>query len=191
MRIVLPDMSMLTHHASAARGPWIAPLLVVVLIASISQTGSKREYEIKAGLIYSFLKFVEWPQDVDHGETLTIGIVGKDPYETVLLEVLNGKTVDHRKVVVRPRLNIRQATRCDVVFIPRSAGRAVIHLTDELRRFPILIIGELDGFLDRGGMINFYSKDGEIRFEINKRVADQARLKISAKLLKLAGRVLR
>ena len=48
------------------------------------------------------------------------------------------------------------------------------------------MVGESDGLARRGVAINFYIADGRIRFEVNRRAAEQARLKLSSRLLRLA-----
>ncbi len=51
---------------------------------------------------------------------------------------------------------------------------------------PVLTIGESDRMLAQGGVIRFYIEDNRTRFEVNTDAAQAARLKLSAKLLKLA-----
>jgi len=50
----------------------------------------------------------------------------------------------------------------------------------------VLSVGETDAFTPAGGVIRFYLDDNKIHFEVNLDAAEQARLKLSAKLLKLA-----
>jgi hypothetical protein len=58
-----------------------------------------------------------------------------------------------------------------------------------LNSAPVLTIGDTDGYAQRGIMINMYLEDKRVRFEINAEAARTAGLRISAKLLKLAGKV--
>jgi hypothetical protein len=51
-------------------------------------------------------------------------------------------------------------------------------------------VGELEHFAEQGGMIGFFLEEKKVRFEINVGAAENARLKISAKLLALAKTVL-
>jgi hypothetical protein len=53
----------------------------------------------------------------------------------------------------------------------------------------ILIVGESEGFARQGGMINFVLEGDRVLFEVNQRAAEQAGLKISAKLLSVAKEV--
>ena len=50
----------------------------------------------------------------------------------------------------------------------------------------VLTVGDLDGFLDEGGMIQFLTENDRVRFAINANAAGRAKLKISSKLLSLA-----
>jgi hypothetical protein len=53
----------------------------------------------------------------------------------------------------------------------------------------ILTVGEIQGFPDDGGVINFRLEDSRVRFEINLEAAGRAHLRISSRLLSLAQAV--
>jgi hypothetical protein len=55
----------------------------------------------------------------------------------------------------------------------------------------VLTVGDTDGFAQRGGAINFTLQARKVRFEINPAAAEQAGLKMSSQLLKLATLVSR
>ena len=50
----------------------------------------------------------------------------------------------------------------------------------------VLTVGDMDGFSQAGGIINFISVDSKIHFEINVDAAQSVGVKISSQLLKLA-----
>ena len=50
----------------------------------------------------------------------------------------------------------------------------------------VLTVGETEGFALSGGMIGFYNDDSKLRFEINRSLAESAKLRISSRLLRLA-----
>ncbi len=52
-----------------------------------------------------------------------------------------------------------------------------------------LLVGEVPGFAERGGMINFFLEGGTVRFEINVDAMRQEKLLIDAKLLNLGKKV--
>ena len=50
----------------------------------------------------------------------------------------------------------------------------------------VLTVGECDGFLDKGGIINFVNVGGQVRFQISTVAAAREKLAVSSKLLQLA-----
>jgi hypothetical protein len=59
----------------------------------------------------------------------------------------------------------------------------------QLPRVPLLIVGEMNNFLEMGGTVNFINEGGRIRFDINMNGAQRAQIQMSSKLLRLARRV--
>ncbi|MCX5637000.1 MAG: YfiR family protein, partial [Planctomycetota bacterium] len=55
---------------------------------------------------------------------------------------------------------------------------------------PVLTISEMEGFIEKGGMINFITEESKVRFEINDSAAKKSGLQISSKLLSLAKKVI-
>ncbi len=49
-----------------------------------------------------------------------------------------------------------------------------------------MTVGDVKGFAQLGGIINFIIVKNKVRFEINMKAAEEAGLKISSKLLRLA-----
>jgi YfiR/HmsC-like len=52
-------------------------------------------------------------------------------------------------------------------------------------------VSDIPHFSERGGMIQFIPEGGRIRFEVNLEAADEAGLKLSSELLKVAVAVRR
>jgi hypothetical protein len=61
------------------------------------------EYQVKAAYLFNFLKFVEWPEEsfADPLAPIVIGVVGEDPFGNALPQVVIGKTVQGRDLVIR------------------------------------------------------------------------------------------
>ena len=62
-------------------------------------------------------------------------------------------------------------------------------LLQRARSRPALTVGENEGFLDDGGIIEFVRMEDTIRFALNLTAARAASLKVSANLLKVAEKV--
>jgi hypothetical protein len=154
-----------------------------------AQTGTQREYELKAGVLYHIIEYVEWPSgSFVAGQTepvLQIGLVGQIPFAAAL-EVLNGKTIQGRKLVVKQLSGTDAAADCQVLFIGASEKPRLEEIVAKVKDRPILTVSEVEGFAERGGMVNLIAGQNRIVMEINRQVAGQARLSISSQLLKLA-----
>lgn len=150
------------------------------------------EARVKAGCLYNFAKFVEWPAGTFRTakEPLVIGIVGEDPLVPVLAELVAGVRVGGRSVQVRRCRAGADAPRCQILFIGRNQPEPLPALLAAVRGMPVLTVSEAAGFVQAGGMIQLTRQDGRLRFVIQAGVAGQARLKISSQLLKLASSVL-
>jgi uncharacterized protein DUF4154 len=147
-----------------------------------AQSASQREYEIKAAYLYNFIKYVDWPS---YGDTITIGVLGGNPFGPALAP-LNGKIVKGRRVVVRELDSVRDAQKCQIIFVSASERQRLQEIFESLRSARVLTVGETQGFADGGGMINFIEENNKVRFEINADAARRTGLNISSELLKLA-----
>lgn len=150
------------------------------------------EYEIKAAFLYNFAKFVEWPADAfsDSRAPIVVGIVGEDPFGSVLDGMVFGKTVNGRGLVVRRMSEGAELRSCHILFISSSHQKHLARILESLKGSGVLTVGEVDRFTESGGAIRFVLDENRVRFEINLDATGRARLKLSAKLLALARRVI-
>lgn len=166
----------------------IALLLAIglVLSSSLALAQATPEYRAKAGFLYNFIAFTEWPSTV--GSPLTLCVYGADPFDAEL-NALQGKNVGGRSLATRQANNLNQLKGCQVVFIAGSAINDLPRILDALQGEPVLTIADTTGALDAGVGINLMLRQGKIAFEINLEAARSAQLNLSSKLLRLASRV--
>lgn len=150
------------------------------------------EYEIKAGFIYNFAKFVEWPPEVsrDENKPLALCISGANPFGNSIAAI-NNKTVQNRRLETRALGRSRDFKGCNIVFISSSEKEILPQLLEVLRNSPVLTIGDARDFAQNGVMINLVMDGNKVRFDINAESARRARISISSKLLKLARTIYR
>jgi len=156
------------------------------------------EYKVKAACLYNFIKFIEWPDDKtsDSSTPITIGILGEDNFGTAFNEITSRKIRDRNLVVkkisdfsaenAKPEL-----LKCRLVFVSTSQRQHTGEVIELLRNKPVLLVGENDGFIEAGGIINFVMQDNKVCFEINADSAEEAQLKMASQLLRLAKRVIK
>src|ERR1041384_7034866 len=78
---------------------------------------TQREYELKAAVLYHIIEYVEWPSEAlarDSG-TLQLGLIGDIPFAGAI-ELLNGKTVQGRKLIVKKVSSAEEAAECQALF---------------------------------------------------------------------------
>ncbi len=150
-------------------------------------TATKLEYQIKAGYLFNFAKFVGWPTNLTGTTTkLTIGILADRPAYAVLAGELDGKRIGEHVIKTSRCKSVKDVERFGIIFITRSqAGRAA-ELCKAVTNAPVLTVGEFDRFAEQGGCVNFVHKGDNIRFEVNLAAVERAGLKISSKLASMA-----
>jgi uncharacterized protein DUF4154 len=169
---------------------WVGTVMCVAPAAA--QPAAARASQLKAGYIYNFACFVDWPDKAFSTSTdpLVIAVVGRDPFDGNLGRMLEGKNVgDHPIAVVTfDRIDAPEVARSKyhVLFVSGSERGRLRGGLDSLRRRPILTISDLPDFGVDGGMIGLYHDGGTLHFEINRGAADEAGLKVSSKMLGLA-----
>jgi hypothetical protein len=165
------------------------PLVLLSLaFAGGVQAQTPSEYQVKAAFLYNFAKFVDWPADAfgGNGGQLIIGVVGDDPFGGALDQAIRGKSIGGHSLAVR-RLKWGQDLRsCHILFVSSSERKRLPQIIQSLRGASVLTVGDVGEFNQQGGIINFILEANKVRFAINSRGADQARLRISSKLLALA-----
>jgi len=152
------------------------------------------EYLIKAGFIYNFAKFVEWPSAAfsQPDSPIVIGVLGTDPFGNVLDRLVQDKKIGQRGFVVRrykwgkDLKDMKDLRDCKILFISASEKAHTDEIIQIVKWLPILTVGETPGFAERGGVIRFTLEDNRVRFEVNVDAAHQADLNISSRLLTLA-----
>jgi len=160
-------------------------------VAQVSDSSDSSEYLIKAGFIYNFAKFVDWPATAfaQPDSPIVIGILGTDPFGTLIDRIVENKKIGARGFVVK-RLkwgtDFKELKECKILFVSASEKAHIDDVVQIVKTLPILTVGETPGFAERGGVIRFVLEDNRVRFEINVEAAHQADLTISSRLLTLA-----
>ena len=147
------------------------------------------EYRVKALFLYNFTQFVEWPVESfrDPSDAFSICVVAPSPFEAGELDrAIKGKRIDSHPLAVRLIRDANQTSGCHIVFISAASIKKGKGAMSDPKLTGLLTVGEAPGFALAGGVINFLVKDGRVRLEINLGSAERAKLRVSAKLLKLA-----
>lgn len=146
------------------------------------------EYQVKAAFLLNFARFVEWPPTAfaSSSAPLTIGILGNDPFGAVLDNLIAGKMVENRPLVLKRITDVESSLGCQLLFICESHKAQVPDILQRLQGKPVLTVSDVEKFTEAGGMICLKRRQDMIRFDINLHAAEASGLKISSRLFKLA-----
>jgi YfiR/HmsC-like len=173
---------------------YAAALLVVAMsVADTSRAQAPvEEYRVKAAFIFHFIQLVDWPAGAlgEEKNPLTVCTVGNDSFQGDLETTLQGKLIGTHPLHVEHLKSSQDTKGCRVVFVSDSERAQVSLIITALKDDAVLSVGESGDFVKEGGMIGFCMENNKVRFEINVRAADRARLKISSRLLLLAKNVI-
>lgn len=175
------------------------PLLLIVALALLF-TGAPpghaaetpTEAQLKAAYLYNFAKFIHWPEGVfkDDSAPLVIGVLGKNDLRRELMP-LRLKTVRDRAIEIKQFQSLSEVSDCQIIYVGTLATDKLKEILQQLSHKPIITVGADSRFVDYGGVIQFVTRRGRLRFLINLRVAKANGIKIDAQLLSLAAEVQR
>jgi hypothetical protein len=173
------------------RGAGIFVALACLLLAAPARLRPQdglSEYQVKAAYLFNFLKFVEYPEGsfADPLAPIVIGVVGEDPFGNTLPQVVTGKIVQGRDLVIHMYRAGEDLRSAHILFISASERKRLPMILSSLRGSSVLTVADTAGFLDAGGMIQFLNENDRVRFAINVDATSRAKLKMSSKLLILA-----
>jgi hypothetical protein len=181
----VPKPSCTTRRACKALS--LAALWLLLAVTVPAQRPSFDEREVKAVFLFNFVQFVDWPSQAfaSPDSPVVIGVLGNDPFGSLLDEVVRGEVVKGRQLTVERLRRVDDIKACHVLFIsPSEAGRYE-HILTALRSQPTLTVGETEGFTTLG-MIRFLTEQNRVRLEVNVAAAKAAGLTISSSLLRAA-----
>jgi hypothetical protein len=148
------------------------------------------EYQIKAAFIYNFAQFVGWPEDTfaSPSEALSICVAGQDPFGASIDQVVEGRQIRNRPLVVRRvEQDSADILDCHILFIG-SSGEQESAALRTLGGEPVLTIWDNPNPA-RNSIIDFSVLENNVGFDINLGNARRAGLEISSGLLTVATEV--
>lgn len=173
---------------------WLAALACITgLAAGVMFATPPEEFEVKAAFLLNFSRFTTWPQAAfaGHPEHHHLCLFGSDPFGPAIDRLLGDRQVNGRRVQIRRVPFPQDLVGCQVIYL--AAGE--LDRLDEVRlvlaRRPALLVGEGDLFVEQGGVIGFFLREGRVRFRINLVAATEAGLHLDARMLELAESVLK
>jgi hypothetical protein len=194
--LTIPRRPPMRGPAAFVLGAAVAALLSPMVTGSPMLTAMPEpaadEYAVKSAFVFNLARFVEWPADAFAAADapLRVCVAGDDPFGDALARALRGHMVGGRPVKVVAGLHPERRDGCHIVYLPRSEEPREAETLTRLAGAPVLTIGEGRHFPEGGGIVGIGIDDRRVRFVVNLATARRAGIKMSARLLTLATRVL-
>jgi hypothetical protein len=186
-------MALLMHRRwRAIAGRWCCMLMLLFASSSAWADGGLVERQVKAAYLFKFASFVEWPEGsfASPGAQLTIGVAGNDALAEQLDYVVSGRSINGHSVAVRRVRRGDKLAGIHILFVGGSDRAATADLLEAARSSSVLTVTETPESFALGSMVNFVINDEKVRFEVALRNVNAGHLRISARMLSVATRVL-
>jgi hypothetical protein len=148
---------------------------------------SLEEQTVLAALALNIVRFTVWPVETPAGTGNTIGfcVVGDNVVQESFASI-DHKAVGDKTLQVINMSRLRNFEQCHALYISELKQNVLLQVFQEIKQKPLLTIGEGYEFAAEGGMVGLENVDGKINLHVNLPVVQEAKLTISARLLKLA-----
>jgi len=171
----------------------ICQILLCIIDIGTAQSQNLEAYTVKAAFVYNFTKLIQWPKTAfdSEGENFEIVVFGDESLKESF-QTIDGKISTGRLISIQysdPKANDYKKTlaKTQIVFISRHIRlEQVLQILSTIGDRPVLTIGEAKNFSRAGGIIQFFTRDDQLHFEVNVKKAEAHQLKFSSRLLKLA-----
>jgi hypothetical protein len=170
---------------------WLQFTLLAAMLLSLGGASAQPvpEYDLKAAFVYNFAVFTDWPSEVAfESGMLNICVNSNSALRQPLLN-LGYKQVKGRKVAVRSLSAMEDIRNCHVVFVGSADRDRWSQIRKSIAGASVLTVSDEEEIAHDGVIISLSSEASRVVFDIDTRLARQARLAISSKLLRLARSV--
>lgn len=147
-----------------------------------------QQHELKWAYIMNFARYFSWPQSKVNPVVNTC-VVGRNPFLVTKNELsVNKKNGKISVVKYYDKLpSIKTMQQCHMIYFSSSITRAQLSFVfSKLKGLPIVTIGDHQGFIQIGGILQFTEKDNKLHFALNKPVLSTMSLKVHPSLLRLS-----
>jgi hypothetical protein len=183
-----------------------ALLPVVAAVPALAEPGDRESAEaaLEAAFVLNFARYAEWPGERfdDDDAPIVVWVLGDARVAGALLEIgERAAPIEGRTIAVRTadpssaspgewnRLKAEVAA-AHVLFVGSGVARdRARSLLAELADDDVLTVGNVPQFAADGGMLALAPERGRIAFDANPDAIRASRLKVSARVLKLARRL--
>jgi hypothetical protein len=154
-------------------------------VSFAQETITFAENKIKVSFIYNFAKFINWPEEKTSNKNFSICTLGGESLYSSLDYLSKTKKINSKTILIRENPSLNKLKTCNILFVGSSESERLNSILRKLKGFPVLTIGDTEGYEWRGVGINLCKVNKNLRFKINNKVLLNSGLTASSELLKL------
>lgn len=159
-------------------------LLCLALLPGLAAAQAAHETAVKVRLALSLARYAQWPTAAT-SEPLRLCLAQRNAEVERAFGELDGKQVNGRRIVIQKAPPVQG---CDVLYVHASAERGV-DLVKACVGSATLTIGDGEGFVAHGGMVELVVVNDAMRFDVSLVAVRQAQMGLASQVLKLARQV--
>lgn len=173
---------------------WINRLLRLLLGLSLllnapppAQALTLEEQTVLAALALNIVRFTTWPNEALQGmkETIDFCVVGDNVVQQSFASI-DHKPAGNKTLNVINLSRLSNFEQCHVLYVSELKQNILLQVFIELKKRPLLTIGEGYDFAQLGGMVGIENVNNKMTLYVNITSVNEANLTISARLLSLA-----
>lgn len=173
---------------------WLNKILRLLLGLSLllnalppAQALTLEEQNVLAALALNIVRFTTWPNEAQQSmkETIDFCVVGDNVVQQSFTSI-DHKPVGNKTLKVINLSRLSNFEQCHVLYVSELKQNILLQVFFEIKKFPLLTIGEGYDFAQLGGMVGLENVNNKMTLHVNLPVVLEANLTISARLLSLA-----
>lgn len=146
---------------------------------------SMEEQTVFAALALNIVRLTTWPAEAQIHDTFDFCVVGDNVVQQSFASI-DDKAIGDKKLQVINLSRLRNFEECHVLYVSDLKQAILLQVFADIKKRPLLTIGEGYDFAVQGGMVGLENVAGKITLHVNLPVTRESNLNISARLLKLA-----
>jgi len=145
------------------------------------------EQTVLAALSLNIVRFTSWPEITQKQMrgVIEFCVVGDNVIQEAFADI-DQKSVGNYTLRVINLTRLRNYETCQILYISGLKQNILLQVLAEIKKRPLLTIGEGSDFALQGGMVGLENVDGKFALHVNLKAVRESGLSISARLLKLA-----
>lgn len=164
---------------------WIALALVIVSMG-LSVNAQVKSTTVQALLIYSAIRYMEWPEN--NTSDFEITVLGASPLYAELTNIAQTKKAGIKRIVVTKVSNASEIkTKPHILFVSSDKTNQLNKVSEESKT-SMLIITEANG-LKSGSDLNFVQQGDKISFQLSEESLAEKKIKVSSAFSNLAKKI--